>query len=237
MSDFTLNDNANVTEITIGQEHTSLLVIDDFATNPDDLITYAGDGSLFEGSLQNFYPGKRLLTPQIYTEAICAKYLPLLKSTFGLDNELRAKPVMSALAISDMAPNQLKPMQMLPHFDTTLNNQMAIVHYLCGSEHGGTSFYRHRTSSFERITADRIMRYGAQLKKEAIKNQLHKNPCYINGSNTMFEQIYTVEAKMNRAVIYPSNLLHSGNINPRLGLSSDPKKGRLTIGSFILLSQ
>lgn len=55
----------------------------------------------------------------------------------------------------------------------------------------------------------------------------------MNGSNNMYEQIYSVEAKMNRAIIYPSNALHSGNINPVMGLSSEPRKGRLTIGSFI----
>ena len=66
-------------------------------------------------------------------------------------------------------------------------------------------------------------------------NQIHKTPRYMSASTNMFEQLYSVEALMNRAIIYPSNLLHSGNVNAALGLSSVPKKGRLTIGSFILL--
>lgn len=235
MSDFTLNDNPSFTKLTIGRESTPLLIIDDFAKNPDDLITYAGDGSSFKADRQNFYPGKRTLAPEIYSEQICSKYLPLFKSYFGFENADRAKPVISAFAISDLASEQLRPMQMLPHFDTTHSNQFAVVHYLCEPEHGGTSFYRHRASSYEVITAARLVDYGTQLKKEAIANQLHKNPRYMNGSNNMFEQFYSVDACMNRAVIYPSNILHSGNINPTLGLSSDPKMGRLTIGSFILV--
>jgi len=230
-----LNDKASITKLTIGRENTPLLIIDDFALNHHELINEAGDGSLFIADAKNFYPGKRKLTPSSYAEQICSKYLPLLKSYFGFENAHSAKAVISAFAISDTAPEQLRPMQMLPHFDITHSNQFAVVHYLCEPEHGGTSFYRHRASSFEVITAARLVDYGTQLKKEAIANQLHKNPCYMNGSNNMFEQFHSVDACMNRAVIYPSNILHSGNINPTLGLSSAPKKGRLTIGSFILV--
>ena len=235
LNSFALNGKASITKITIGQENTPLLIIDNFVQNPDDLIIDAGDGSLFVADEKNYYPGKRKLTKASYAEHICSQYLPLLKSYFGFENARHAKAVISAFAISDKALEQLRPMQMLPHFDTTLSNQFAIVHYLCEPEHGGTSFYRHRASSFERITAERLIGYGTQLKKEAMANQLHLNPCYMAGSNNMFEQIYSVDACMNRAVIYPSNVLHSGNINPLLGLSSDPKKGRLTIGSLILV--
>jgi len=235
MYDFTLNDSARYIRLNIGKEQTPVLVIDDFANQPNDLIAFAGDGSGFKADERNFYPGKRLLAPEIYAEELCAKYLAILKSTFGLGSVCRAEAVMSALAVSDLAPERLKPMQMLPHFDSTLSNQIAVVHYLCEPGHGGTSFYQHRTSSFETITEPRLVPYSAQLKKEAIANQIHKKPCYINGSNSMFEQIYSVDAKMNRAVIYPSNLLHSGNINSRLGLSSTPVNGRLTVGSFIVV--
>lgn len=230
-----LNDKASITKITIGQENSPLLIIDDFVKNPDDLIIDAGDGSLFVADTKNYYPGKRKLTKANYAEQICSQYLPLFKSYFGLENACYAKALISAFAISDQAPEQLRPMQMLPHFDTTISNQFAVVHYLCEPEHGGTSFYRHRASGFETITTERLIGYGTQLKKEAMANQLHLNPCYMTGSNNMFEQIYSVDACMNRAVIYPSNILHSGNINPSLGLSSDPKKGRLTIGSFIVV--
>jgi hypothetical protein len=112
-------------------------------------------------------------------------------------------------------------------------NQLAVVHYLCEPEHGGTSFYRHRASAYECITSARLVSYGQQLKKEAVAHQLHKNPCYVNSENSLFEQFHSVAASMNRAVIYPSMVLHSGDINPILGLSSDPQIGRLTIGSFI----
>lgn len=236
MYDFTLNDSASYSRFNIGKEKTPLLVIDDFANMPSDLISFAGDGSLFKADERNYYPGKRLVAPKIYAEELCQKYQAIIKSTFGLSNMSNVEPVMSALAVSDLVPERLRPMQMLPHFDTTLSNQIAVVHYLCGPEHGGTSFYQHRTSGFESVTEQRLMSYSTLLKKEAIGNQIHKSPCYINGSNTMFEQVYSVPAKMNRAIIYPSNLLHSGNINSLLGLSSKPINGRLTVGSFIIVN-
>lgn len=235
MLDFTLNNNPILTKLTIGEENSPLLIIDGFAHKPDDLISHVGDGSSFKADGQNFYPGKRFQAPKRYSDDICKKYLPLFKSYFGFDKAQSAKTLMSAFAISDRAPEHLKPIQMLPHFDTTNLNQLAVVHYLCKPEHGGTSFYRHRTSTFETITQDRLAGYGPQLKKEAIAHQLHKYPSYMSRSNTLFEQTHTVEACMNRAVIYPSRMLHSGDINPLLGLSSDPTIGRLTIGSFILV--
>ena len=235
MLDFTLNDNPVLTKLNIGEENTPLLIIDSFAHKPNDLISDAGDGSSFKTDGQNFYPGKRALAPKIYSDEICKNYLPLFKSYFGFKQAFSAKTVMSAFAISDRAPEHLKPIQMLPHVDTTNLNQLAVVHYLCEPVHGGISFYRHRASSFETITRERLAGYGHQLKKEAIAHKLHKKPCYMRGSNALFKQLHSVDACMNRAVIYPSRILHSGDVNPLLGLSSDPKVGRLTIGSVILV--
>jgi len=234
MFDFSLNIQPKITKLVIGEERTPLLIIDGFANNPEHIIEFSGDGSGFKGDPQNFYPGKRKGLPNQYSEQICQQYLPLFQTFFGFEQALSAKPVISALAIADTPIEKLRPMQMIPHIDTPQSNQFAVVHYLCSPEHGGTAFYRHKQTGFEVVTQERLYEYGSQVKKEAIANQLHKTPCYMHGSNTMFEQLYSVGASMNRAVIYPSNFLHSGNINPLL-LSASPQQGRLTIGSFILV--
>lgn len=233
LNNFALNKHISVTKLSIGREKTPILIIDNFIDNHHKLIEEAGDGSLFVADNKNYYPGKRMLINGYYPNFILKHYLPLFADYFGFELTQTADNIISTFAISDQTPQKLRPIQMLPHVDTTLNNQLAIVHYLCDTEHGGTSFYRHKASQFEVITAERLVGYSRQLKKEAMANQIHLNPRYINGSNTMFEQIYSVEAKMNRAIIYPSNILHSGNINPAMGLSSNPQKGRLTISSFI----
>lgn len=234
MFDFSLNKQPNITKLVIGEEETPLLIIDDFANSPEDIIEFSGNGSSFNADPKNFYPGMRKLTPEQYSEQICQQYLTLFQHFFGLKLAKRANSVISALAIANTPVEKLRPMQMIPHIDTPQSNQFAVVHYLCSREHGGTTFYRHKQSGHEVITQERLFSYASQVKKEAIANQLHKTPCYMNGSNTLFEQLYSVEASMNRAIIYPSNLLHSGNINPLI-LSPFPKEGRLTIGSFILV--
>jgi Family of unknown function (DUF6445) len=56
---------------------------------------------------------------------------------------------------------------------------------------------------------------------------------YMHGANQYFDQIANIGAVFNRLIIYPSNILHSGNINPDCILDADPRKGRLTLNTFI----
>jgi hypothetical protein len=233
MLNFAINTNATITRQLIGDENIPLIIIDDFAQSPEHLITYSGDGSLFSADQHDFYPGQRLSAPLLYSDQICSLYLPIIEQYFGLTSVQYAKAILSEFSITVTAPEKLRPIQMVPHFDTAESQQFAIVHYLCEQAHGGTSFYRHKNTGFERITCERLPTYGVLLKQQAQQQRLHENPQYIEGTTELFEQIFSVEAKMNRAIIYPSNALHSGNIRPELGLSNNPKKGRLTISSFI----
>jgi hypothetical protein len=235
MFDFSLNSEAILTKHMIGDEEIPLLIVDNFANSVTDLVEFAGDGSSFQADKNNFYPGKRKTMPSEYGEQICCQYSHLFHSFFGCPKVSIAKNIISALAVVDTPAENLRPIQMLPHIDTPQSNQFAVVHYLCTKEHGGTAFYRHKGTGYQAITQDRLYHYANQVKKEAVTNQIHKNPCYMSGSDNMFEELYSVEARMNRAIIYPSNLLHSGNVNVALGLSSVPNQGRLTISSFILL--
>ncbi len=238
MTDFQLSTAFTSEVVYIGRENTPLLIIDNLFTSPDELIELAcdeSDGLAFNCQANDYYPGIRKVLPKQYGQNICAQLLALIKTTFGFEQASSAQVLLSAFSISTTKPEQLRPIQTLPHFDTATANQLAMVHYLCGAEHGGTSFYRHRKSGYERISHERFAVYTSELKQQAIAEQLHKNPRYICGDNTLFEHTFAVEAKKNRAIIYPSNVLHSGNITPELGLSADPKHGRLTISSFLLI--
>ena len=83
MPDFALNENPSFTKLSIGRENIPLLIIDDFAKNPDALIACAGDGSAFKADKQNFYPGKRVLTPKIYERYTAIKVLPIPQENFN----------------------------------------------------------------------------------------------------------------------------------------------------------
>lgn len=230
----------------VGHEQTPILLIDDLIEHPEQLVDFAceqqeqsktaatSDKHGFQQQDSDFYPGIRKQTPLNYV-TVLGQLLPFLQQFFNLSSTAQADIMLSAFSISTTPEQQLRPIQMLPHFDSPNNAQYAMVHYLCDIKHGGTSFYRHNTSGFERITEPRLAPYRHQLKQQAIAANLHKNPQYINGDSHLFTRTHQVEAKFNRAIIYPSNVLHSGNIQANLGLLSDPKKGRLTISNFILI--
>lgn len=230
---FELNKDATIEINRVGNEAIPVIVIDDLSANYDELIQYAGDGSDFRFDPNDYYPGKRLPLPDKYADNICGKYFPLIKRAYGLENEESTQTLLSAFSIVTTRPAKLRPIQTLPHFDTFDPGQFAIVHYLCGSEHGGTSFYRHRKTGYESITEGRTDRYRKLLKQQAIDAALHLNPAYNSGDGELFARTFTVDAKPNRASIYPSNILHSGDIRPQLGLSHDPRKGRLTTTSCV----
>ncbi|MBU2428391.1 MAG: hypothetical protein KKA56_16045 [Gammaproteobacteria bacterium] len=225
-----------VSQISIGREATPLLVIDDLVLDPDWLIASACETPDFTADPANFYPGVRKPTPTPYSQALQKTLLPLLQSVFNASQPTALQVLMSAFALSTTPASKLRPIQMLPHIDASTSNQLAMVHYLAGAELGGTSFYRHRQTGYERITAERLPRYSAQLKAEAQAAKLHEHPAYMGGDNALFSRIHQIEAKPNRAIIYPGNLLHSGDIQPETGLSAHPKFGRLTISSFLQLS-
>ena len=250
MVEVRLGANLTYQFIHIGNERTPILIIDDLVENPEDLIDLAGftvgNGEKFQHQKSDFYPGIRKNAPQSYQTVIGQSLFSLLKSSLFLPEKKVEKSsnyytvsylevLMSAFSIATTKPEYLKPIQMLPHFDTPSDNQLAMVHYLCDENHGGTSIYRHKKTGFERITESRHREYRQLLKRQAISEKLHINPKYIDGDTVLFERLYSVEAKMNRAVIYPSNLLHSGNIRPSSGLCSTPESGRLTISSFLSL--
>ena len=241
MNDCQLNPQLKRTFSYVGNEQIPVWVIDDFVTEPEHLVSIACEikgeiqATTFHQQASDFYPGIRKASPKIYGDLL-TELSPWFKEVVQYSTFNRVTPVMSAFSIATTPESKLRPIQMLPHFDTPANEQLAVVHYLCEPSHGGTSLYRHKASGYERITIDRVTDYQVQLKQQAVAEQLHLTPSYINGSTALFEQIHCIEAKFNRAVIYPSNALHSGNINTKIPLSSHPATGRLTVSSFISLS-
>ena len=129
------------------------------------------------------------------------------------------------------APTQLTPIQRLPHFDGFDPNQLAVMIYLNQTEHGGTGFYRHKTTGFETVTEQRYQRYKSHLEHEVRAVGLPAQR-YISDGAPHFELISDLGAEMNSMIIYPGIALHSGLIDNALPLSSIPNEGRLTINGF-----
>lgn len=213
-----------------------VVVIDHFYPDVEGLrhaaCQHAGE---FVRDANNFYPGARCQAPHTYQQFL-SKLQLLLRHVYGNTPWGRGgahQVQQAAFALTCTPPTQLRPIQMLPHFDTVSPNTLALVHYLAGPEQGGTSFYRHRSSGLCCITEQTLPHYGAELKQQAIAARLHENPSYQAGDSALFQRIGQVTAAVNRVAIYPAHLLHSGDILQAENLSADPRLGRLTVSCLL----
>lgn len=225
----TLHPDLSYKFYNVGREETPLLVIDNFIRDAHLLVDFCVAKENF-AKVDNFYPGTRMAAPSKYIHAINHYLAELLSNIFGLTQEQIAGG-KSLYSMVITPPDQLEITQCLPHIDSYLSGDLACVHYLCGKEKGGTSLYRHRKTGYEKITSQTIEHYKQTVVDEGALKFEKKS--YMNGSNKYFEQIAEVDAMFNRVVIYPSNILHSGNIAADFDFDPNPVSGRLTLNSFI----
>jgi len=176
------------------------------------------------------YPGVRAaLDP-----GVCAAWLttlaPLLDQWFGPYG--RAWEMQGWYSIVTTPPAQLQPIQRLPHIDGTDPAQVAMMLYLHRTNtHGGTAFFRHRTTGLEAVTAEDYPRYAAALQADVARTGLPP-AAYTTDGAPHFERTHVAPGTFNSAVFYRGNILHSGVIDNAAPLPADPREGRLTINAF-----
>lgn len=204
-----------------------LVSIDDFLETPDQAISAA--------FLQKFakitpqYPGVRApLNPSV-CESWLAALGPMLSDWFGLPGQRWEMQAWYSLVTSP--PHQLAPIQCLPHIDGTDPRQIAMMLYLHRTAHGGTAFFRHRSTGLAALTAETYPRYAAAVQAEHARTGLPPRAYPTDGA-PHFERIAVAEGRFNRAVFYRGNVLHSGVIDGAAPLNADPREGRLTINAF-----
>ncbi|MGC1520570.1 MAG: DUF6445 family protein [Steroidobacteraceae bacterium] len=229
-----LHADFNAATVCVGAEREPVIVIDNFLSDPDVLVTYCARHSVFDGVSDTFYPGSRAPIPPIYCFALRAFLGAVIAKTFGLGDSV----VTGELAHFSMVttpPERLGVVQRMPHFDSTNPRQFALLHYLCGAKHGGTSFYRHRGTRFEHVDAARSRAYGGAVTADLAS--LGAPPAkYICGDDAMFERTHSFAAAFNRLLIYRSINLHSADIGPAFDFDADPRRGRLTANTFFFYS-
>ncbi len=222
--------------MTVGNEGETVIVIDNALADPQASVDLAAGLAPFPEIEGNYYPGLRLrLTPEhgpdvkAYVDAVCAAVLPAMQMTYGL----RGFDVVEAsFSMVTTPPADLKTGQRIAHCDTTNPLRFAVLHYLCRPEQGGTGFFRHRLTGFERITPERNTLYNQALELDM--EILPPAQDYLRDSSPIFEKIGEADAAFNRIVIYRSALLHSGLIPPDFASDADPRRGRLTGNLFLL---
>ena len=214
---------------SIGREQEPLVFVDSFVPMPDALINEAKTKKFILD--QGFYPGHRSSVSANYAKYLAAFINQNLSEVFGFTPGGLVSG-LSMFACVSKSPQDLHPLQTIPHFDANDKKQLACIHYLCKPEFnfGGTSFYRHNSTGFECVDKVRFPNY-----KQAVENEINHNVLggYMSASTENYTQIASSPAVFNRLLIYRATSLHSGDIDNQADLSADPAQGRLTITSFI----
>lgn len=231
MPDFALRLPPDVQSVQIGAHQ--LVFIDNFLQDPQALVeaacaaTYQPCPGAAEGK---GYPGIRAPAPAAYAEALRELAEPLIKINFGVPEELPIRSSVDSFSLTTTPAAELGPLQRTPHFDASTPHHMAVLLYLCDGRHGGTGFYRHRATGIQRVTAENREGFLDQYFAEI--NQRPPPARYYAEGDAQFEFLGMIPARFNRLVVYPGSLLHTACIHPGLSISSDPRRGRLTVNTF-----
>ena len=214
----------------VGREAAPVIVVDDLLSDPEPLLRDAYAATYGAPKIKAF-PGVRAPTPADYPAVLRRALLPLLKDVFALEG-CDLVGGTSEFSLVTRRPEALEPRQRVPHTDTPDPGLIALLHYLTPGGTSGTSFYRHRATGFESITADRRARYEAALTEEMNRGAPDG---YIGGDTEAFERTGGFEGTFNRLLAYRGSLLHSGDVARDFGFSANPREGRLTANTFFVL--
>ncbi|OAN58380.1 DUF6445 family protein [Sphingomonas sp. TDK1] len=207
--------------VLMGAEQVPLWQRDD--AHPASGALAAAAGYLaFEREKDDLYPGLRAPVPDGYADWLVRTASAML----GQDPAF----LRGSFAVASDDPARLAPIQRIPHFDDCSDSIVAAVHYLCAAPHGGTSFYRHRATGFERINAERLPLWRQALSRDSQRYGLPPKS-YHDGDSPAFERIGQALLAFNRLILYPANCLHAGDVGPFWHMAATGP--RLTITSLL----
>ena len=222
-----LPDLSTLRAESFGAQNHRLVTIEDFLPDPETLIERANLQKFAKTTPQ--YPGVRatleLELVHTWIDALSA----MLDEHFGTTPN--GWGMQAWYSIVTAPPGDLAPIQCFPHVDGTDPNQLAMMLYLDRTPHGGTAFFRHRSTGYEALTDETYPLYAKALQEDVRRTRL-PSPRYVTDGAPHFERTHTIEGRFNQAAFYRGNLLHSGVIDNSAPLSPDPREGRLTINAF-----
>lgn len=223
-------ENIDIACSKIGADQQELVRVDNYMQGANALKQDAIARNNFAVA-DSFYPGIRMAISDTYIVALVKNFHGIIQDFFGLDLR-KIKKAVSAYSIVTYAPDQLKLMQRIPHFDAPSRDSLAVIHYLCDAPDSGTSFYRHNATGYEYINKDRIGNYEKSIV-ERFQNPTDQPTHYICGDTEDYSEIASHSAVYNRLLMYRGSSLHSGIIRPGYNFDPSPETGRLTVTSFI----
>ena len=172
-----------------GNSQTPVVVIDGFSGSLQQVLEIADELAPYPRHSNN-YPGlRRIFTAadtaaNAYAEETCERAAQFIADAFDIDvfDLLEA-----SFSMVTLEPTELIPPQRAPHFDTTNQKDLALLHYLRAPPNSGTAFYRQRATGIERVTKLNVTVY-VQVAEVQIP-QLPAGSGYFHGSDEFYEQI------------------------------------------------
>ncbi|ESQ77720.1 DUF6445 family protein [Asticcacaulis sp. AC402] len=223
-----VNPLAEVSLRRVGREGHPLLVIDDVLLEPDALVAIAAEAP-FSPPTGTYYPGLNAPLPRSYLETL----LPVLRPSFERAFAITSDTPLVANGFFALATHRLEdfgPWQKIPHYDQLRPDHLAMVHYLCRGQGGGTAFFRHRTTGFESVTQQRRETYLITVQDE-LDRVGDKLSGFTGPDTPNFDMTDSVEIRFNRLIVYRSNVLHCALFDGAR-LEANVHAGRLTANCF-----
>lgn len=214
----------------VGTEETPIITLDDFDLFTGPLQKAAARAG-FARDKKSYYPGLRAPMPKEAAIAILQGVYRQLYPIFDIPRALRLKPMDASFSLITKEPGSLSDLQRMPHFDTSNRHFFALLLYLNPGPRGGTGFFRHRQTGFERVGDERADHY-LNSAEQFLQQQGGPSAGYISDSRDGFDLYHKIDYRQHRLSIYPGNLLHSILVNPQTDIDPDPKSGRLTANLF-----
>lgn len=220
----------------VGDEKTPVVVIDDPIETTEALVRYAAAHATFDADSRFAYPGIRSDLPADYAAALVPALTDVIADVYQPPPSREVNLIHQLFSLVTQKPEELTPLQRMPHFDNHSAYYFATVHYLSLGTYAGTGLFRHRPTGYERISEDRFPSYLQAAKAHV---NVHGWPAekYINASDDHFELVEEIEYRPNRLVMYPGNALHSGLIQPDRDIGDNPTTGRLTANLFLYFAR
>lgn len=236
MLDISVNKPLRPDVRIVGNEKTPVVVIDDPVPSTAALVDHAVANARFDSDGRFAYPGIRAELPAAYVDAIVPELVTVIRDVYDPPARLEVQLVHRLYSLITRQPEELAPLQRVPHFDNHSSYYFATVHYLNPGNYAGTGIFRHRPTGYERVPQNRYPSYVRAAEAHIAANGPPAAK-YINASDDHFELIAELEYRPNRLILYPGNLLHSGLIQPERDITGDPATGRLTANLFLYFSE
>lgn len=212
---------------TIGHEKNRIAFVRDVFDDPYDIISLAC--SAHYASVNEEYPGLRSPVDERVASLVRPAIQAAVQRLLQVDSLDMKGGVHYSIVTKRPFDNFGMPRK--PHFDGSTGALIAAVLYLNNGPHGGTGFFRHKGTGFELITERRRDFYQTILKLEQDRVGSLKDRSF-GRDHPSYERIGTARPIFNSMVVYPGNILHSGDIDKIAPIPFDAKTGRLTINAF-----